>query len=315
MKEKIIFKVIAALGGAAALFYALGYAVVQSYVYKNGFDGILWFTSEFYRHAGASFVLDLIRVPMLAPYIFFLYLFLLYLLIPNKEKILRLDYNNVIIPKEHKLKIAVLIVILVVTGAILLYYERILGIKFVTELIDLLRRSAEHTSTQPEQSLAFFCLVTPITAILAIFLIMHWKSLKSDLKSQRLYIGILAVYFTFLSIIPITYGFYLYNLKTVPIKDARLVRCISDQVKDSPDNAEIWFLGEFSNRYVFFKRSRNELKNQGIIEVYDAQEIKHLNFDVQQSSTLKVLMKGHIPDDLKKDTVDLILDDFKGVKK
>lgn len=310
MKEKNIIKLIAALGGAAALFYALGYAVVQSYIYKNGFDGILWFTSEFYRDAGASFVLDLIRVPMLAPCIFFLYFFLLFLLIPNRKKIMRLDYDNVIIPKKHKLKIFILIFILVVTGFILLYYEWILGIKFVTELIDLLRRSAEHTSTQPEQSLAFCCLVTPITAVLAIFLFMHWKSLKSDSKSQGIYIAILAVYFIFLSIIPITYGFYVYDLKIVPIKDPHLVRCISDQEKDSSDNDEIWFLGEFSNKYVFFKRLKNELRNQGIIEVYNAQEIKHLNFDIKQTSSLKVLMKGHISDTLKKDTTNWILTDF-----
>ena len=57
------WKGVAALGGAAAVFYALGFTVVQSYAYKNGFFGMFWLTKEFYRDAGATFILDLIRVP------------------------------------------------------------------------------------------------------------------------------------------------------------------------------------------------------------------------------------------------------------
>ena len=81
------WKGVAALGGAAAVFYALGFTVVQSYAYKNGFFGMFWLTKEFYRDAGATFILDLIRVPMLAPYIFFPLLLVLFLLIPKNEKL------------------------------------------------------------------------------------------------------------------------------------------------------------------------------------------------------------------------------------
>jgi hypothetical protein len=306
---QVFWKVLAGFGGAAALFYALGFTVVQSYVYKNGFEGMFWFTNEFYRDAGAVFILDLIRVPMLAPYIFFPYFLILFLLIPKEENLRLFKEAGTSVSKAHWTKTLVLLAIMTLTAMIALYYETVLGKKFVIRLIDLLRRSSEHTSTQPEQSLAFCSLVTPIIAVVSIFLYKHWKCLMPGCKGREFYGSILILYMVFLFIIPVTYGFYLYDVKIVPIKDSQLVSCKTDLVPDAKDD-EIWLLGEFGEKYVFFRKVKNSLSSQGIIETYDVKEIKHLNFDIKRTSTLKVHMKDYVPETSKAQTMDWIMEDM-----
>jgi len=293
------WKGVAALGGAAALFYAVGFTVVQSYVYKNGFQGIFWLTREFYRDAGAAFILDLIRVPMLAPYIFFPYLGLLLLLIPTDRNLLLFCTGEGTLSNQQWVKILALLGIMVLTGIFALYYGAISNKELFTEFIDLLRRSEESTLIEPERSLAFFSLVTPVIAIMAIFVYRSWKCLSPTSKRREILGFIFLFYLLFLSIIPITYGFYLYDLKIVPIKDPHLVRTLSGKKANSVGKDEIWLLGEFGNKYVFFRKVKNPIETQGIIETYDVSEIKHLNFNMRQASTLKMHMTYDVPDPVK----------------
>lgn len=306
---QMFWKIVAGFGGAAALFYALGFTVVQSYVYKNGFEGMFWFTNEFYRDAGAVFILDLIRVPMLAPFVFFPYFFVLFLLIPKEENLRLFKETGTPVSKAHWIKVLVLLAVMAFTAIVALYYEDILGKKFVIQLIDLLRRSNEHTAAQPEQSLAFCCLVTPIVAVWAVFLYKQWKCLLPGCRGREFYGSILILYMVFLFIIPVTYGFYLYDVKIVPIKDAQLVGGQTDPAQGGT-NDEIWLLGEFGEKYVFFRKVKNKLSTQGIIETYDVKEIKHLNFDIKRSSTLKAHMKDYVPEASKVQTMDWIMEDM-----
>jgi len=65
-----LLKFVGALGGAAVVFYAIGFTVVQTYVHRHQLGSVFLFTDEFYRDAGAVFLLDMIRAPILGFYIF-----------------------------------------------------------------------------------------------------------------------------------------------------------------------------------------------------------------------------------------------------
>jgi hypothetical protein len=66
---QLLIRAAGALGGGAVVFYVLGFTVVQTYVYKNELGGMFWFTNAFYGDAGAKFLLEMIRAPLLAFYV------------------------------------------------------------------------------------------------------------------------------------------------------------------------------------------------------------------------------------------------------
>ena len=314
------WKVIAALGGAATLFYALGFTVVQSYVLGNGFDGIFLFSKEFYSDAGASFILDLIRVPILASYVFFPYLLILLLLLPKEKNLLLFPDGKGTLSKKQWAKTASLMAIMVVTGLIALYYGSILKNEngLAVKLINFL--TLGHRALQQERSTAFFCLVSPIVVILAIFLYRYRACLKPGSKSREIYGFILVIYFIFVSIIPITYGYYLYDLRIVPIKDPYLISSMSAKNHGTANDdmsakghgpandEEIWLIRKFSDRYFFLRKVEDSKKTRGIIEVYDIQKINHLNFDIERSSTLKDQIKQCASEKMENDK--WVLEDF-----
>jgi len=196
MSEKF-WKGVAALGGAAVLFYGIGYTIVQSYVYRNGFHGLFWLTKEFYQDAGATFILDLIRVPMLASYIFFPYLFLLFLLIPKDENLKLFCSGDSTLSIRQWVKILSLLGIMTLTGILALCYGNISNKELFAKLIDLLRRSEESTLSIPEKSLAFCSLVTPVITVMAFFVYRSWKCLSPTSKRRRMLGFIFLLYFVF----------------------------------------------------------------------------------------------------------------------
>jgi len=54
----------------ALLFYAAGYAIIQSYVVTNEFQAYFWFTEAFYREAGVRFLLDIVASVISLPHVF-----------------------------------------------------------------------------------------------------------------------------------------------------------------------------------------------------------------------------------------------------
>lgn len=312
MSEKF-WKGVAALGGAAALFYALGFTVVQSYAYKNGFFGMFWLTKEFYRDAGGTFLLDLVRVPMLAPYIFFPLILFLFFLIPKENSLKTFCSGETWLSGKEWFKIALLLGIMILTGIFALYYGAISSHEGFADFVDLLRRSEESTLAQPERSLAFCSLITPVMTVVAVFLYRSWKCLDAQSKRREILGGILLLYFMFVSIIPITYGFYVYDLRIVPISDPK-IRVELEAGVPTGEGEEIWFLGEFGNKYVFFRKMGNPIEPLGIIETRNVADLKRLSFDIRRAGSLRIHMTKEVPLQLKEEqkeqTMKLILKDL-----
>jgi hypothetical protein len=60
---------VAALLAPAAIFYAVGYIVIQTYVVAVRVNATFWFTEHFYREAGASLLLAAIGAAVLLPHV------------------------------------------------------------------------------------------------------------------------------------------------------------------------------------------------------------------------------------------------------
>lgn len=312
MSEKF-WKGVAALGGAAALFYALGFTVVQSYAYKNGFFGMFWLTKEFYRDAGATFLLDLIRVPLLAPYIFFPLLLVLFFLIPKNDKLGLFCSGESKLSNGDWARIFGLLGIIFLTGVFALYYETISGRERFAEFVDLLRRAEENTFTQPERSLAFCSLITPVMVVGGIFLYRCWQCLDRQSKRREVMGTVFVFYFVFVSMIPITYGCYVYDLRVVRISDPQ-IRAELKGGGPTGEGEEIWFVGEFGNNYVFFRKTPNPAETPSVIETRNVQGLKRIGIDIRQASTLRMLMRENVPaqfkEKQKQETIEWILKDL-----
>lgn len=279
-------KVFGALGGAAVVFYAIGFVAVQSYTYRNGFEGMFWLTNEFYRDAGAKFLLESVRAPLTAWYIVFPYIGLLYVLIPEGDTLRVQPRRGQRLSVRQMMQTAALVAVMAVTYLAVLSYGDILGNRIVTKLIDALFQDPTNaTSPEPKQALAFFTLVVPVTVAVAAFLYRFRGCLKRGAPSREVYGFVLVAYLVFLAIVPIAYGMHLYDWKTVPVKEPRALGERYAEMATAGTGAEMWLVGEFGGRYVFLRKDR--LTGEGIIEAVDTKEIKHLPLDLTRSGSLK----------------------------
>jgi len=130
-----LFKIVGIFGGGTVLFYTLGFTIVKTYMHQIGLEGMFWLTKEFYVDAGANFLLEMISAPLLTPHIFFIYLILLFLLLPREKKLVALDSTSkkglsgaaISTIRKQRLKLFVLLAVIVVTGLFASQYEYLLG--------------------------------------------------------------------------------------------------------------------------------------------------------------------------------------------
>jgi hypothetical protein len=87
MKDIDVVGLIKLLIGAlapAAVFYAFGYTITRAYVVSTGLQASFWFTENFYREAGARFLLDIVVAMALLPHLFIPLSALLLVLLPGE---------------------------------------------------------------------------------------------------------------------------------------------------------------------------------------------------------------------------------------
>ena len=65
-----LIKLVVGVLTPAAIFYAVGYIVIQAYVTRTGLQASFWFTEGFYREAGARFLLHIVLAVALLPHLF-----------------------------------------------------------------------------------------------------------------------------------------------------------------------------------------------------------------------------------------------------
>lgn len=289
MEKLTLVKAVGLLSGIVGVFYALGFAVVQSYVYKNGFEGLFWFTNEFYRDAGANFLLEIVRTPLLAPHIFLPYLFVLLLLLPKTESLIEQKKEDAVMSPRQWIKMGVLASIVIAVYFSVLYFDYYRDSVFFSNLIDdIFMGDSEFYLIHTKRSLFFFCLTIPLAISLSVFLHRFRDCLKAGSRSRAAYGMIFIAYLIFLTIVPIAFGLHLYDLKLVAVKEPQSLPGYTEKVTDSSSSYKVWLLGEFRNKYIFF--TKPGYMKQGVIEMFDIDQIKKLRLDPSRAESLRTQM-------------------------
>ena len=145
--------------------------------------------------------------------------------------------------------------------------------------------------------------------VLGVFLYKYRGCLKRATRSSTIYQLIIAAYLVYLAIIPIAYGFHIYDWKIVPINNADLLST------SETDQQSFWLLGEFGGKYVFLKKQGVEMR--GIIETVDTEKLERLSFDAKRADSLKFHMTGRTADNYKdnaNETLDAIFSNAETIK-
>ena len=302
-----LIKIAGLLGGGAAIFYILGFTIVQTFTYKNELEGMFWFTKEFYTDAGAKFLLEMVRAPLLAPYIFLPYLCLLLMLVPKKsnlefdrssdgnasasdEQALNVNQSSKgTLARKQWIKISALLFFVVLAYCFTLYFDKLMEqIRFNTIISNIFPNPTDNPSPNVKHSLAFFSFVMPLVISLGIFLCFFYGRLAPNSKSRNIYYVVLVTYILFISIIPITFGFHLYDWKIVPVKDTHMIRKLLPEYEQHNMASRMWLLGKFGDKYLFFKKEGIEAR--GILEAFDDDHVTYLNFDPKRADSLRAQM-------------------------
>jgi hypothetical protein len=281
-------KVLGAIGGAAVVFYAVGFVTVQSFLFRNGYEGMFWITTEFYRDAGAKFVLEMVRAPLTAWYFFLPYLALLYFLfVPRRDD---LNFADEAWPSRllHNAQCTGLIVAMAATYVVALNFGDCLGYRpFATLISRVFIDPTGGASESLKQSLAFFCIVMPMSLAVAIFLFKFYAALKPGSAGRGWYQFTALSFVVYLAVIPISFGMHLYDWKVVAVKDPHVLGERYGTPNSTPK--QMWFVGEFGGRYVFLRQDVSS--PQRIFDSVDVKEIKQLNIDLRDTGSLKYLLE------------------------
>jgi hypothetical protein len=181
------------------------------------------------------------------------------------------------------------------TYVALLWFDRLVGSVAGADIIDLLFSGfAEGQSWQTAQSLAFFCLATPVMIAAGAFLWQYRACLlNKGGPNRQLYEIVLVGYLLFTAILPISYGFHLYDWRIVPIKDAQQLAKQLHADQPVTPGMQAWLLGEFGNKYVFLTKA--SAADNGVLETVATDAVKHLYLEPSRSVSLKVHL-GRLPE-------------------
>lgn len=285
-------KTIGIFGGAAILFYVLGFTIVRTFIHNLGLEGMFWLTREYYIDAGAIFLLEMIRAPLQTPYIFFTYFLLLYLLVPKEKRLCFLPSEESQASPEVKprlryqqwFQLGTLLAITIATCLFATSYNDLQSQKWFMEGIDLIIVDpTERDFTFGKNSALFFSLITPLVIAGGIFIYRLWTASRQGRIIKYINHTASIVYVIFLAIIPVSYGSNIYNWKMVPVEDNQIVQEVFNLNENNPPTngvvhpSAVWLLGQFQDKYIFATKSDEDQST--IIEVVDVDMLKRLRFN------------------------------------
>lgn len=316
--EKNLLPVIAVLGGGAVIFYVLGFAIVQSFVSTVDLAGMFVFSDQYYVDAGASFIFEAIRVPLMAPHLFFPYLLLLFFLIPKKQNLIPKnkkeentgssgdsdDSYEIELSKKQWSKLSLLLPLMCLTVVYLLWYDWISHTGIYTNIarsrfLSLIYDIQQDSTTR---SVLFFTILLPVVLVVSYFLYHCRKVGKSDSYSSFAYRSALIIHIVFLGMIPLSYGTHLYDMTIIPIDEPEIEKMLfgsqkeTDGCIDSTQNA--WFLGRFDDNYYFFTKrvldGSDEEKVDINIATLAVKKVEQMNFVVDCGGETDYSLRGQV---------------------
>lgn len=279
-----LIKLIAGVLTPAAVFYAVGYVITQAYITATGLQASFWFTENFYREAGARFLLDIVVSIALLPHVFIVLTGLLVALYPREIRALgRKDQSELPVEASHRrrarLTAAAFLLVVLTAGLVLVILLRSCGQQHCLNFVQLpawffssswLFAEAQRKWLEQQPLLypmsIFLVFAVPTVVTLGMLALRALKALKNTeqgyLTTSRdnpVAMGLLAfliasafVVFTFY--IPIAYGVYFYDFVVVSLVDND--KCAVDSAA-KVKLVECYLLGQFETRYILIGREEN----------------------------------------------------------
>jgi hypothetical protein len=152
-----------------------------------------------------------------------------------------------------------------------------------------------------KNALLFFSLTVPVTVSFGLLLRRLYKGDKSSGRFKAVF----ALFVVFVSIFPLSYGRYLYDIKAVPVNDPKRMYTLSHIPTDISETSKMWFLGRFGGKYLFLRKDNMGIaktgadlskitvgRTQGIVESLNEGDVKHMNFTLDRADSLRDLMKA-----------------------
>ncbi len=290
---KKISSPLAVVGGCVAVFYALGFLIVQCFISSANVGGMFFFSREYYEEAGGKFLVDLMRTPLMNPLFTFLYLAFLVYLVPSRESVSSLHTPEGTtlrqriagVPAGDAIRAAVLVVIVALTYVFMAYFERAHDL-FVVSVGRILVKEGDALSQQDielRKTLLFFGATVPAVVVLGLSL----RRLLEQSTRKGVTGAVCALYVMYVAVLPISYGRYLYDIRAVQLEDPSRIEAFSGTESGS-EGAELWFLGRFGGKCLFVRTG----KSQPVVESLDEKDVKHMSFSLEHVGTLRVLMKS-----------------------
>lgn len=330
MTDKSIDKITKYLGllaGGAAVFYMLGFIVINTFTHEIKLPGISWLTDDLYRDSGASFILDMVRVPLFTPHLFFPWLVALYFLaLPREKELLsfkthlstrepgeipdkwwaRLIFNlkrwgaRLILYLSRWRTFFILYFFLTLTFLFAIFYGRLLVYYFYLLDNPLTFYLKGVIDPAREGSLIFFSFVTPMIIVFGVFMNRFRNTLKGDVADNRIYRRFFQasgfLYLAFLLTVPISYGINIYDWSLAHVKNPKAIRYILTEetgerhLETTLSSANVWFIGDFDGKYLFL--TKKNAAARGVIAVIDEDNLKHLDFFAEVTGSLRDQMSG-----------------------
>jgi len=297
-----------ALGSVVVIFYALGFIIVQSFIGSADVDGMFWFSRDYYEEAGGKFIVEIVRTPLVKPAFFLLFLSALIYLIPNDDFLAAIRMRTGLlgrlkrdVPFWQTIKPLMLLCLTILTYFFMGNFDALTGNNFVVnKLMPVLFWPGDAEDGQTK-TLLFFSLTVPVTVSFGLFL----RRLYKGTKNSGQFKAALSLFILFVSILPLSYGRYLYDIKAVPINDPKRMYALSNIQTDIPETSKMWFLGRFGGKYLFLRKDNmgiakkmTDLANvsvgrtHGIVESLNESDVKHMNFTLDRADSLREIMKS-----------------------
>jgi hypothetical protein len=241
------------------------------------------------------------------PVFFVLYLAVLLYLVPGQDVIEKFRSSNTgwkqriaEVNAGQTIRLLILLVVALSTYFLMADFEHLAGSAFFVDTAMPVFFWSGDMPNEQKHALLFFSLTVPMVIALGIFL----RQLYQYGERKGLLRAALSLYIIFVSILPISYGRYLYDIKAVPINDPKRMYALSGIKSDIPESSKMWFLGRFGGKYLFLRKD-NLLTNtnvdvskialvrtQGIVESLNESDVKNMNFTLERADTLRNLMKS-----------------------
>jgi hypothetical protein len=278
----VVAQIAAALAGATAIYFVIGYVIILSFINKFRLYGLANFPKEFYSEATVTFITDLFetygRHPYCATFMIIATATVLYLFMKCsrcaadswKGKVLRGAVTGVF------------------AGAIV-----------ASIALDRLDAWLEWTDFK---KLFLFMIAVPLLVGLFMYLAIRFK--RFALKPYRYYYAAVVLFVCLLVAIPIGYGDNIYDITLYPIvafdcaEDLKLPALaeLKEQMSKQGEGTLFFLMGHTTEREVFF--DNQDLTSQPRMILVERSLIKYLKLSGDINSVRKLLHmehKGSVP--------------------